>query len=140
MERIRFIQITSQLVISISFHHVIGGSYFREFAKERFGFSQSVASIWVSIGRGEVELIDNINKFSPDYRAMYQYLRLSEDQKSIRHVEGDTRELPQVWREICRASDSVKFIVDSEFACAVAITPRMQICILVFQLKWARRV
>ena len=46
-------------------HGKRGGSHFREFAKERFGFSQSVASIWVSIGRGEVELIDNINKFSP---------------------------------------------------------------------------
>lgn len=64
-------------------HGKQGGSRFREFASRRFGFSAFTASMWVAIGKGSRELFDNIKKFSPDVRGMYDYLRLSDEQKAF---------------------------------------------------------
>jgi len=63
-------------------HGKQGGSMFRQFAEQRFGMTRSTASRWVAIGRGDRELLDNIQQFAPDYRAMYDWLRLSEPQKN----------------------------------------------------------
>ena len=60
-----------------------GGSRFTEFALERFGMKKAVASIWVSIGANHKELFDIVKHFSFDYRAIYDYIRLDDEEKKL---------------------------------------------------------
>ena len=62
-------------------HIVSGGSRFREFAEQRFGYSQPTTARWVAIGKGADELINIVNKLAPDWGAMEAYLRLPENAK-----------------------------------------------------------
>lgn len=58
-----------------------GGSEFSAFATERFGVDKYEASRWVAIGRDAPELLDIVQQFASDYRALYDYTRLEDDQK-----------------------------------------------------------
>jgi DNA modification methylase len=68
-----------------------GGSCFSEFARKRFGYSHSTAFCWVCIGQHADELVNIINKFSPDWGAMYAFTRLDAEQKQalLALVEAD---------------------------------------------------
>ncbi len=88
-------------------HGKQGGSEFSKFADERFGFNDSTAFIWVAIGKGSNELLDNVKKFSTDYRAMYDYLRLEDGQKKILLDSGETIDRKAIgqFKKQARAAD-----------------------------------
>jgi len=63
-------------------HGKAGGSRFSEFMLERFGMAQTLASCWSMVGSKAPELIDNVNKFSADWRSIYDFTRLPEEQQA----------------------------------------------------------
>ena len=78
-------------------HGKQGGSYFSLFMSERFGMAQSTASQWRQIGKSADELIDIINKFSPDWLGLYLFTTCDQDAKTklLEHAEETGERLDQ---------------------------------------------
>ena len=64
-------------------HGKQGGSMFAQFAKERFGYTQSTASHLAKVGERAEELSSITTKFAPDWTSMYNYTCLGDAQKTM---------------------------------------------------------